>query len=164
MAANHAILTRSCLTGHDNLADMKPAIIVTGMEHASLVAFLEGRLTAEQFNAEVSEEVNACNEALRSRGIGYISITDGPTAVVTRDHAKRLLKAVADERLTFEVANYAADCIIMSDHFEFADDAVKEAIYFVEDDSTVPTPEEVQSALHRLEPQRLLSPTFRTFR
>jgi hypothetical protein len=38
----------------------------------------------------------------------------------------------------------------MSDDFEFADDAVKEAIYFVEDDSIPPTVEEVRAATQRL--------------
>lgn len=129
---------------------MDAGAIVTGMEHASLVAFLEGTIPAEQFYAEVINEVTACNDAFRSGGIGYIAVTDGPSTVVTRDHAKRLLEAVADERLTFEVANYAADCIIMSDDFEFADEAVNAAIYFVEDDSIVPTVEEVRTAIERL--------------
>jgi len=129
---------------------MDAGAIVTGMEHASLVAFLEGTIPAEQFYAEVINEVTACNDAFRSGGIGYIAVTDDPSTVVTRDHAKRLLEAVADGRLTFEVANYAADCIIMSDDFEFADEAVNAAIYFVEDDSIVPTVEEVRTAIERL--------------
>ncbi|HVR90963.1 MAG TPA: hypothetical protein VHG29_07710 [Novosphingobium sp.] len=136
----------------DPVADIRAAAIVTGMEHASLVAFLEGTLPPEQLSAEVGEEVSACNEAFRSGGIGYIAVTDGPRTIVNRDHAKRLLEAVADQRLTFEVANYAADCIIMSDDFEFADDAVNEAIYFVEDDSVVPTVAEVRTAIQRLAP------------
>ncbi len=120
------------------------------MEHSSLVAFLEGKLTPERFSEEIVEEAAACNEALRSDGVGYISISDGPRTVVTREHAKRLLQVIADGTLPFEAANYAADCIIMSDDFEFADDAVNEAIYFVEDDSVAPTVEEVRSAIKRL--------------
>src|SRR5689334_14207540 len=116
------------------LRTSRPQLSLTGMEHSSLVAFLEGNLTPEQFGEEIGDEVTACNEALRSGGVGYIKISDGPVTVVTRDHARRLLEAVADNRLSFELANYAADCIIMSDDFEFVDDAVKEAIYFVEDD------------------------------
>jgi hypothetical protein len=38
----------------------------------------------------------------------------------------------------------------MSDDFEFADDAVNEAIYFIEDDSIAPTVEETRSAIGRL--------------
>jgi len=86
----------------------------------------------------------------RSRRPNGGSRADGPLTIVTRDHAKRLLEAVADERLTFEVANYTADCIIMSDDFQFADGAVNEAIYFVEDDSIAPTVEEVRTAIERL--------------
>lgn len=120
------------------------------MEHAKLVAFLEGKLAPEQFGDEVGEEVSACNEAFRTEGLGHIVVSDGPLTIVTRDHAKRLLEAIADERLTFDIANYAADCIIMNDDFEFADDAVKEAIYFAEDDSIAPTVEEVRTAIERL--------------
>ena len=120
------------------------------MDHSSLVAFLEGQLTPEQFGENAIAEVAACNESFHSDGVGYIVISDGPRIVVTRDHAKRLLEAIADERLPFEAANYAADCIIMSDDFEFADDAVKEAVYFVEDDSVAPTVGEVRNAIERL--------------
>ena len=38
----------------------------------------------------------------------------------------------------------------MSDDFQFADGAVNEAIYFVEDDSIAPTVEEVRTAIERL--------------
>lgn len=120
------------------------------MEHASLVAFLEGRLAPEKFGDEVGNEVKACNEAFHSGGHGHIIITDGASTVVTRDHAKRLLEAMVEEQLAFEIANYVADCIIMSDDFEFADDAVKDAIYFVEDDSIAPTLDEVRTAIRHL--------------
>jgi hypothetical protein len=52
----------------------------TGMEHATLVAFLEGMLAPEQFGDEVGEEVSACNEALRSEGMNYCS----PSAPMAR--------------------------------------------------------------------------------
>lgn len=55
--------------------------------------------------------------------------------MVTREGARRLLKAVADDRLPFDAANYLADCIVMNDDFEFADDAVRGAVFFIEDDS-----------------------------
>ena len=120
------------------------------MEHTLLVGFLEGNVAPEQFGEDVAEEVAACNQAFRSGKVGYINITDGPSFIVTRDHAKRLLEAILEERLGFELANYTADCIIMSDAFELADDVVKEAIFFVEDDSVPPTVEEVQIAIQRL--------------
>ncbi|AEG50388.1 hypothetical protein Sphch_2747 [Sphingobium chlorophenolicum L-1] len=62
-------------------------------------------------------------------------IFDGPLCLVTREGARRLLEAVANGQLSFDVANYVADCIVMNDDFDFADEAVRDAIYFVEDDS-----------------------------
>lgn len=120
------------------------------MEHSSLVGFLTGTLSAEALADEITIEVKACNEAFQAGENGYIVITDGPAFEVTRDGARRLLNALADERLPFEIANYVADCIIMSDDFDFADNAVREAIFFVEDDSRPPTRDETIGALRLL--------------
>lgn len=120
------------------------------MEHSSLVAFLNGIRSPERFAIEIAEEVAACEQGFRNGGIGYIIVTDGPQTMVTREHATRILKALAEDRLPFDAANYTADCIIMSDDFEFVDDAVGEAIHFVADDSRPPTPEETKTALARL--------------
>ncbi|WP_243645510.1 hypothetical protein [Sphingomonas sp. PP-CE-1G-424] len=46
-----------------------------------------------------------------------------------------MLEAVADERLPFDAANYLADCIVMNDDFDYADEAVRDAVLFIEDDS-----------------------------
>lgn len=120
------------------------------MEHASLVAFLEGRLAPEQFGEDVAEEVSACNLACRQTGEGRVSITPGPDTLITRDHARRLLEAVADQRLSLEIANYTATCIIFGD-FEFGDDVVNEAIWLVEmADLDPPTSDELQTAIERL--------------
>ncbi|NWK95624.1 hypothetical protein DM806_08055 [Sphingobium lactosutens] len=62
-------------------------------------------------------------------------ISDGPSFIVTKEGARRLLEALANEQLPFDAANYIADCIVMNDDFEFADDATRDAIFFVEDDS-----------------------------
>jgi hypothetical protein len=70
--------------------------------------------------------------------------------MVTREHARRLLQALAEDRLPFLSANYAADCLMMSDDFEFADETVAEAVEFVADDSRPPTPEETAAALAQL--------------
>lgn len=120
------------------------------MEHADLVAFLTGSTESRALAREIADEVASCNAAFKSGGIGYIIVTDGPSTVVTREHAKRLLAAVADGSLDFELANYVADCLIMSDDFEFEDDAAKDAIFFLEDDSRPPTAEEVEAALSQL--------------
>lgn len=120
------------------------------MEYASLVAFLNGDLSPETFSNEIATEVDACEQGFRSSGVGYITLTGGPEMVVTRELAKRLLQALADERLPFPSANYAADCLVMSDDFDFADDAVADAVHFVADDSRPPTLEETKAALAKL--------------
>jgi hypothetical protein len=120
------------------------------MKHASLVAFLNGDLSPEDFGSEIEEEVDACEQGFRSGGVGHIIVTDGPETRVTRDRARRLLHALADGRLSSLSANYTADCLVMSDDFEFADDAVAEAVHFVADDSRPPTPDETAAALAQL--------------
>jgi hypothetical protein len=82
--------------------------------------------------------------------MGHIIVTDGPETMVTRDHAKRLLQAIAENRLPFLSANYAADCLMMSDDFEFAEEVVAEAVEFVADDSRAPTKEQTAAALAKL--------------
>ena len=120
------------------------------MEHASLVDFLTGKISPEALAKEINAEVIACNAAFHAGEQGYIVITDGPSFEVTRDGARRLLRAVADNRFSFELANYVADCIIMSHDFDFADDAVRDAMHFIEDDSRPPTRDETLNALAAL--------------
>src|SRR4051794_38318158 len=120
------------------------------MEHASLLAFLNGKLSPEDFGSKIAAEVDACERGFRSGGVGHIIVTDGPETTVTREHARRLLQALAERRLPFLSANYTADCLVMSDDFEFADNAVAEAVQLVADDSRPPTPEETEEALAQL--------------
>lgn len=108
---------------------------------------MTGVLTPEALSDEITAEVTACNAAFRAGENGYIVITDGPAFEVTRDGARRLLSAIAEKRLPFELANYVADCNMMSDDFDFADDAVPDAVHFVEDDSRPPTHDETINAL-----------------
>ncbi|MEZ5710457.1 MAG: hypothetical protein R3E02_13825 [Blastomonas sp.] len=123
---------------------------VIEMEHGSLIAFLEGKLSPEQFGDEVAGEVTACNLACSQKGEGRILLTSGPDTIVTRDHARRLLEAVEDRRLTLEIANYTASCIIHGD-FEFGDDIVCEAIWLVEmADIDQPTSDDMRTAIARL--------------
>lgn len=120
------------------------------MEHASLVAFLEGRLTPEQFEVEIADEVEASNLACKRTGQGHVVITPGPYTIVTRDHARRLLEAVTGQRLSLEIANYATTCIIFGD-FEFGDDAVNEAIWLIEmADLDKPSTDDMRAAIDRL--------------
>jgi hypothetical protein len=60
---------------------------------------------------------------------------------------RRLLTAIVENRLPIELANYVADCLIMSDDFNFADGAVRDAVHSVEDDSRAPTHNETIEAL-----------------
>lgn len=120
------------------------------MEHATLLGFLNGAFAPQALADEIAAEVNACNAAIRAGENGYIIITDGQSVEVTRDGARRLLAAIAEERLPFKFANYVADCIIMSDDFDFADDAVRNAVHFVADDSRPPTRDETVEALAML--------------
>lgn len=117
------------------------------MEYSSLVAFLNGDLSPEAFGRKISNEVNACEQ---TEGMGYIMVPDGPTQVITRDHARRLLELVLSDQLAFVAANYTADCLMMSDSFDFADEAVAEAIAFVADDSRPPTHGETNAAIAAL--------------
>ena len=117
------------------------------MEHPSLVAFLAGLSPAEAFSREIAEEVATCNAALASEGVGSILLTDGPSTTVTRTHARRLLTAVAEGHLSFEAINYVADALIMSEDLDWEDDAVATTIFFLADNSRLPTHEEVSDAL-----------------
>lgn len=108
------------------------------IEHATLVGFLTGELSPEVLVDEISTEVNACEASFQAGENGYIIITDGRPVKVTREGARRLLAAIAHERLPFQPANYVADSIIMNDDFDLADDAVRDAINFVADDSRLP--------------------------
>jgi hypothetical protein len=111
---------------------------------------LNGELSPEDFGNEIAAEVHACEQGFRAGGVGHIIVTDGPATVVTREHARRLLQALAKDRLPFLSTNYTADCLVMSDDFDFADDAVRDAVHFVADDSRAPTAEETEAALAQL--------------
>lgn len=105
------------------------------MQHGSIVAFLSGTLSPESLAAEIASEVARFKAALKETGEAHIHVTDGLPFVVTKAGARRLLEAVADDRLPFDAANYLADCIVMNDDFHFADEVVRNAVFFIEDDS-----------------------------
>ena len=92
----------------------------------------------------------ACEHDFKTEGMGYIMVPDGPPQVITRDHARRLLEAVLSDQLAFLAANYTAYCLMMSDSFEFADEAVAEAIAFAADDSRPPTHGKTKAAIAAL--------------
>jgi hypothetical protein len=129
------------------------------MQHASLVAFLSGRLAPELFMEEIASEVVQFYANLRDTKQGFILISDGPPFVMTRSAARRLLSAVDAQQLSYEAAVYVADCIVASDDIEFADQATRDAVSFLEDDSALFiegrddlwTPEEVSKVLASLD-------------
>lgn len=120
------------------------------MNHASIVSFLSGILSPEAFAGEIKTEVATCVNSCANRGLGYVVVTDGPSTVITREHAARLLQALLDDRLPFDAVNYLADGLMMSEDFDFADAAVAEAIEFVADDSRPPRSDETRAVLSRL--------------
>lgn len=105
------------------------------MQHASLTAFLSGMLAPEAFMHEISSEVAEFYADLRATKRGFIKISDGPFFVVTRSAARRLLTAVGAQQVSPNAAVYVADCLLASDDITFADDTVRDAVSFLEDDS-----------------------------
>lgn len=55
---------------------------------------------------------------------------------MTNMAARRLLRAVAEKQIPAETAVYIADCIVASDDIDFADEATREAVFFLEDDTS----------------------------
>jgi hypothetical protein len=129
------------------------------MQYASLVAFLSGTLTPEALGDEIVSEVAGFYADLRETKHGFIDVSDGPVFIMTKAAARRLLNAVATQRLSPEMAVYVADCIVASEDIEFADEATREAVSFIEDDSSLFatgdsrlwTPEEISRALATLD-------------
>ena len=105
------------------------------MQYASLTAFLSGALAPELFADEIASEVANFYSDLNETRHGLIRISDGPPFIMTRAAARRLLDAVKSKRLSDDAAVYVADCIVASDAIEFADEATRDAVSFLEDDS-----------------------------
>jgi hypothetical protein len=116
------------------IADLRSTMHRRSVQYSSIVAFLTGKLSPEALADEIAAEVAAYRDALRLTAIGYISVSDGSLFLITNEAARRLLEAVLDERLLFNAANYVADCIIMNDDFDFADEAARDAIHYIEND------------------------------
>jgi hypothetical protein len=105
------------------------------MQHSSLVAFLSGVLTPQALSDEIASEVAAHSAQLRESKVGNIVVTLGPTFVMNKVAARRLLEAVAAQHLPPETAVYVADCIVGSKDIDIADEATREVLSFIEDDS-----------------------------
>lgn len=84
---------------------------------------------------EIASEVAAFYADLRETKHGFIRISDGPRFVMTRAAARRFLNAVDAQQVSSDAAVYVADCIVASDDIEFEDEATRDAVSFLEDDS-----------------------------
>jgi hypothetical protein len=120
------------------------------VRHSSLVAFLNGELPSDELWREIETEVTQCLAACAKGGSGHVIITDGPDTVVSREQVAILMAAFAAAKLPLKAASYIADALIMSDDFEWQDDAVAEALFFLSDESAAPTLAEVEAARSRL--------------
>ena len=86
---------------------------------------------------EISDEVAEFHAELRDTGQASVRIAKGASFVLTRSAARRLLNAVAARELSSKAAVYIADCIVASDDIDFEDQATRDAIFFLEDDSAL---------------------------
>lgn len=119
------------------------------MKHSSLASFLNGKRPANKLWCEIEGEVKRCLAACAKGGSGHVIITDGPDTRVEREQVAILLTALAETRLPLKAASYIADALIMSDDFEWEDDAVAEALFSLSDESAPMTLVRVEEARSR---------------
>jgi hypothetical protein len=120
------------------------------MQHSSLASFLNGKRPAEELWREIEAEVRECLAATAKGGSGHVIITDGPDTQVVPKQVAVLLTALAEAELPLDAASYIADALIMSDNFEWENDAVAEALFFLSDESAPLTLNQVEEARSRL--------------
>ena len=120
------------------------------MRHPSLASFLNGELPPDELWREIEVEVTDCLAACAKGGSGQVVITDGPETRVSRQHVAILLAALVEGKLPLEAASYIADALIMSDDFEWEDEAVADALFFLSDESAPLTLAEVEKARSHL--------------
>ena len=119
------------------------------MRHSSLASFLHGELPPNELWREIEVEVTEFLAACAKGGSGHVIITDGPDTRVSREHVAILLTGLTEAKLPLEAASYIADALIMSDNFEWEDEAVAEALFFLSDESAPITLAEVEEARSR---------------
>lgn len=120
------------------------------MRHSSLASFLNGERQASELWREIEIEVRECLAACAKGGSGHVIITDGPDTRVVPEQVAVLLSALAEAKLPLDAASYIADALIMSDNFEWENDAVAEALFFLSDESAPLTLARVEEARNRL--------------
>lgn len=121
------------------------------MQHSFLVSFLNGESPPEDFARAIKQEVDACEEGVSSPAkVGYIVITDGPKTIVTEESVRRLLQFLLEESVPWTSLNYTANCLMLSDDFEFESEQAEDAIAFLSDESRAPTADEIIGVLETL--------------
>jgi hypothetical protein len=120
------------------------------MRHSSLASFLNGEVSPDELWREIRQEVTDCLAACAKGGSGHVIITNGPPTQVSRNHLAVLLSALGEGKLPLEAASYVADALIMSDDFEWGDEAVAEGLLFLSDESAPLTLAEIEEARSRL--------------
>lgn len=121
------------------------------MQHSSLLSFLNAERTAGALWLEIQAEVRECLAACAKKGgFGHVILTKGPEAKISRKQVMVLLTALINGGLPLEAASYIADAIIMCDDFRWDDKSVREALYFLSDESQPITRAEVEEARGRL--------------
>ena len=98
------------------------------------------------FGAKLKPRWGDCHAACAKGGAGHVIITDGPKTQVAREQVAVLLNALVEARLPMAAASYIADALIMSDDFEWEDDAVANTLFFLSDESRPLTLAEIEEA------------------
>src|ERR1051325_7485979 len=120
------------------------------MHHSSFVSFLNGENSADELWQEIEAEVTDCITARHRGEAAHVIITDGPETLITRQHVDVLLRALAEGSLPMDAASYIADALMMSDDFEFADDEVSEALFYLSDESRPSSLQDIAALRSRL--------------
>jgi hypothetical protein len=114
------------------------------------MAFLNRLTPPEALAAEIEAEVAECQKKTSKGGAGGVIITSGPRTVITKRQTDVFLGALEAARIPLNAASYIADALILSEDFDFADEGVKEAIFYVSDESGPLTIDAVRSLRDRL--------------
>lgn len=105
------------------------------VRHGSLTSFLNGERPADQLWREIEPEVKECLAACAKFGSGAVIVSEGPKTQISRRQVAVLISALAEGEIPMAAASYIADALIMSDDFEWEDDAIADALFRLSDES-----------------------------
>ena len=138
------------MSGFDPLRTLAAARYAGEVQYSSLMAFLNRFTPPEALAAEIETEVADCQKNTSKGGAGAVIITSGPRTTITRRQLHVFLAALASGRIPLSSASYIADALVLIEDFDFADEGVEEAVFYVSDESAPFTIEEVQRLRDRL--------------